>query len=279
MKHVFAMSAVVSAVFALSLSLFAQPNVSQGLNGSILSPTGNVDVNAITRNNELCKMLGLTAKQMEALRGINEKFRQMSSASNQGSGARFNSSDNAESQQRASAMWTNVNEVLNAEQRTMFKEVAFQLSGGLYASRLNEQMLDVLELSNNQRDTIRELTAKQGTETRNANENNVGSQEQRRIANEERNVKYAEQIRAILTAEQKAKAERLTAQVPVMREKLGVSSSLYLGQGPESRGQMWRLGRGPVFNNSNNGNNNTPVTDSLRQRWSPRNNNNNVNNQ
>ena len=142
--------------------------------------------------------------------------------------------------------WTKLNQVLTPEQRLKYTEISFQASGGLDYYHLNHQSLDVVNLTDAQKDQIRKLDTERTTEYwaerlrrpemppfdwQNA------TQEERDKHSADMNVafraiqiaaienepelfkKYAEQIKTVLTAEQRAKAEKLTAEAPALVEK------------------------------------------------------------
>ena len=254
MKRFFGISAVVITVCAVSFYAFAQPGGPRAPGGpdggALLSPTGNVRVDAIARNAELVQALGITPAQMDTLRKIEEEFRPTppqpggppAPPPSGQPGTRPAPPNPAEAMERADAMWIAVNQALTQEQGTKFREIAFQLSGGLNAPRLHERLLDTLDLTTSQRETIRKMAIEQEMENRAARGSGADREltpEQRRAADEERNAKYANQVKAVLTSGQIAKAEKLTAEIPALRERLGMPTQFAQGQRPErtQRGQ------------------------------------------
>ena len=248
-KRIFWVSAIVITACAVSFYAFAQPGGGPGGpagpggpgGGAILSPTGNVNVNAIARNAGLVSVLGITPEQMETLRKIEQDFRPIPSPPGQ-PGTRPTPPNPAEAMERTDTMWIAVNQVLTQEQGTKFREIAFQLSGGLNAPRLHERLLDTLDLTTGQREAIRKMVVEQELENRAAREGGTNREltpEQRRAADEERNVKYANQVKSVLTSGQIAKAEKLTAEIPALRERLGMPAQPAPGQrlGQVQRGQ------------------------------------------
>ena len=107
---------------------------------------------------------------------------------------------------------------------------------------LNERMLDVLALTDEQKAKIRQILEARmaaGREAREGFDGRNASQEERdkfRADSEARNKAFTDQIKALLTADQKAKAEKLSAGAAEVREKLGLPAP---GQGP---GQGQRQG-------------------------------------
>ena len=241
--------------------------------GEIMSPTGNINVGAITRNAELAKMLSLTTEQMNALRGIEETFRPTPPAPPTPGQeiSRPAPPDPEEARKRADAMWVGVQQSLRPNQRTALGEVTFQLGGGLNSPRMNERLLATLDLTETQKVAIREMVTKREAEARaireverEARESGIAvdvTPEQRRIADEEREKKYADQMKTVLTAEQMSKAERLTAGIPALREKLGMPAQPPR-PGEHMQGQdqnhdftpgpnSWQPGQGAPENNPN----------------------------
>jgi len=204
-------------MLALPFYAVAQP----GGGGAILSPTGNVHFNTLTQNAAVIKDLGLTAEQIDALLRVEQDFRPDPPPPRE-PGERPSPPDLEERMQRQDAMWMTVNQMLTPEQRIKLKERAFQLSGGLSAPRLHERLLDTLDLTASQREAVRKIAVELEQETRIARENSGLTSEERRVADEERNAKYAEQVRDVLTSEQIAKAEKLTSEIPALREQLGL---------------------------------------------------------
>jgi hypothetical protein len=127
---------------------------------------------------------------------------------------------------------------------------------------LNDQLLDVVELTDAQQEQIRKLRSEREAEGIAAmNERGVGlpfdwqnaTQEERdkyvatqvadqmanREVDEARLKKYADQIKAVLTPEQKTKAEKLTIEAPALVGKfLGKKQDAPKPVGQEQRGQQ-----------------------------------------
>jgi len=142
--------------------------------------------------------------------------------------------------------WTKLNQVLTSEQKLKYTEISFQASGGLVYNRLNHQLLDVVNLTDAQKDQIHKLATERTAEywaerlkqpemppfdwqnaTQEERDKHVADLnaafraiQVAAIENEpELFKKYAEQIKTVLTAEQRAKAEKLTAEAPALVEK------------------------------------------------------------
>ena len=175
-------------------------------------------------NSGIADMLNATPGQREELRKVIQDFRTQRPQGVQGPQAMS---------QRLGEMRKQINQVMRPEQRTRFGEVTFQLAGGLDSRFLNERTLEILDLTDAQKEQIKAITAARTAEAANAirefdfrnatQEERAAFMEKLNTGNAERTKKYAEQIKAVLTPEQKAKAEKLTAEAPALREKLGMA--------------------------------------------------------
>ena len=136
-----------------------------------------------------------------------------------------------------------IDQVLQPVQRTKLRETSFQLMGGLESPMLNDRLLAAVDLTDAQKEQVRKLVEERNAEIANAmmardwRSGPPAPEERERLqtANEERNKKFADQIKAVLTPEQKAKAETLTAEAPALREKLGIPAPG--PRGPQGSGQ------------------------------------------
>jgi Spy/CpxP family protein refolding chaperone len=121
-----------------------------------------------------------------------------------------------------------VNESLRPEQRKRFGELGFQLAGGLNSRFLNDRMLEIVALTPAQREQIRQLATSRDAEASSERQRFTRIPTREDIealsaVDRERNERYAEQIKAVLTPEQRARAERLTAEIPELHEKFGMT--------------------------------------------------------
>jgi len=281
-KRILWIVAVAVTAFALSLSAIAQPpggppggglgvppgggpppGMGPGGMGGMMGGFGNPFANP-----EIVKLLELTPEQVDSLQKsmqeagteIREEMRKAFESGTQ--------PNPEEIQKRMEKFMDGIQErtskVLKPEQQTKVKEVAFQLSGGLETplmGPLGMRTLDILDLTADQKEKIRKIQADREAESRTAREGfdfrNATPEdwEKIRVANEALNKKYAGQITAILTPEQKAKAEKLTAGAPALREKLGIPAPGQPGgrqRGQEGQGReqytpgdrSWRPGQG-----------------------------------
>jgi Spy/CpxP family protein refolding chaperone len=138
---------------------------------------------------------------------------------------------------------TKLKQVLTPEQLLKHTEMSFQAAGGLDSYHLNEQLLEVVNLTDAQKNQIRKIAAERQEERdapkrmptpphENASLEERYKYESARAAAFEaamqpadpvveaaRTKKYAAQIKAVLTPEQRAKAEKYTAEAPALVEK------------------------------------------------------------
>jgi Spy/CpxP family protein refolding chaperone len=156
---------------------------------------------------------------------------------------------------------TKLNQVLTPEQQLKYTEISFQASGGLDSWHLNDQLLDVVKLTDAQKEQIRKIRAECEAEIKAARQQrgaalpfdwqNATKEERdkyvavqvadgvaNREADEARLKKYAEQMKAVLTPEQKTKAEKLTAEAPALVAKILKKKQDAPGQGQEQRGKQ-----------------------------------------
>jgi len=254
-KRIFWFSAIVVTVLALSLNAVAQPpgggqgGQRQGggqfggqFGGGATSPA------QLLRNAEVVTLLGLTTEQTDAL---TEALRpQQRGQGGQGGGA---IPTPAELRARTDATWESIGKILKEEQLTKFKEVYFQASNGLNAPLLDARLLCTVGLTEDQAKKINEIADKRTEETRGVTPlGQDASPEERtaaRTAATERNTKYNDQIKAVLTDEQKKKAEELTAGAADLRTKLGIPAQGQRGERGGQQGQGGRQGGGRGGNN------------------------------
>ena len=262
-------SAVALTALALSFNAFAQPGGQRGQGGpgqrgqggpggpgqrgqggtggpggmAMAMPGGGMMIGMLLRNEEVPKMLELTAEQREALQKIFDDARAQRPQGTPGTPPNLD-----DMRRRTDEIQAKVNQVLKPNQQEKVKELTFQLSGGLDSRFLDERALEVLQLTAEQKDKIRKISeerveagrnAMQGVDFRNM------SQEDRdkfRTDMEARAKKYGDQVKDVLTAEQKEKAEKLTAGAAEVREKLGIGQGGATDRGSSRRND--RSGQG-----------------------------------
>jgi Spy/CpxP family protein refolding chaperone len=234
-KRILWMVAVVITACALSLNALAQPPGPPPPGGF----GGLGELGGAFSRPEFVKMLELTPEQIGTLQKSMQEAGETFWAEARKAFDSGTPPTPEERQQRMEKFMDGIQErtskILKPEQQTKAKEVMFQLSGGLESPAegpMGIRMLDVLDLTAAQKEQIRKITAERDAEVRKAMEEvrqdssidlrTPEGREKSRALREERTKKYNEQITALLTPEQKAKGEKLTAGIPALREKLGI---------------------------------------------------------
>ena len=215
--------AATATACALSASTVAQQQI-------------EVNVNTLLAYPGFVKVLEITPQQMTDLQKIREKRTviqyQIFGVPRNGSLPQRGKGRTEEEVQRLEMleikMLANVDEMLTPAQRTKLRDITFQLAGGWDSLVLHERMLEALNTTDAQKTQIQKLLKERDAETK-VIQDNLAASSHNREAYEKRaaesatvRVKYAEQIKSLLTAEQKAKAEKLTAEIPILREKMGL---------------------------------------------------------
>lgn len=198
-------------------------------------------IEGLIRNPEIKSRLELSEEQVGKLVKLSEESRvRLPGDRRQGSGQPSREEMQKfreEFEKRISENQTKINQILTPEQQEKYKTLQFQLVGGLDSPFLNARNLDVLNLTEEQKAKLKAINEAREAESRAAFEKRGPvdwrdlSQEDReklgaelRAENEARTKKFAEQIKAILTPEQKEKAEKLTAEAKDVREKVGIET-------------------------------------------------------
>ena len=232
MKRILWISAITVTLFALSLNASAQPGQGGQQRGAQMG--GQASPQQLLRNAEVVRMLALTEEQTTALAAAMSARGQGPQAGG-GQGGAAAMTPEAQ-RQRTTEVWTGINQVLNATQQARFKEIYFQANNGLNAPMLDDWLLAVVDLTPAQKEQIAKLAADRSAEFRAAGGVGGGQQlsQEQRQARQTANQRFADQIKAVLTAEQKAKAEQLTAGAAALRTTLGLPTA---GQGGQQPGQ------------------------------------------
>jgi len=270
MKRIYWIFAVVVTIFALSLNTFAQPPGGGQGRGQGMGPGGGAGpqgmgggmgfgmgagaggIGAVLQNPELARVLELSPQQATELQGVMRESMETFRTQFQNTPRPEPGASPEEMRQFGEAMrqrvdtgmgevQARIDQALRPEQRTRLREVTFQLSGGLdspvLGSPMGERMLETLDLTDAQREQVRRLA-----EARNARIGEINLRDQ--TERERLQSDFAQQVRGLLTAEQRAKAERLTAEAPALRERLGMPA---LGQPRGQQGQQQRPTPGGGF--------------------------------
>lgn len=262
MKRTVMLMFVAALVALMTAGAYAQPGGGGGPGGGPggrrggMGPQGpgGLRIGDLLRNEEIKTRLNLTEEQTDKLQKIAEEDRGRGRGQGRGQGqgpgqgrgqgrgqqgerpqppsaeerARFME----EMQKRQAERTAKINEVLNPEQRETFKVLSFQMAGGLEARNLGADMLDVVQLSDEQKSKIKALEAERRAEFDASyaerqrdfdrirgmpEEERQAFREKMRTEGEERTKKFREKVKAVLTSEQLAKAEQLTEEGKSLR--------------------------------------------------------------
>ena len=278
-KQLFWILTVAITVCALSYSAIAQPPGGPGGGrGGPGGPPGGPGMGpggpgggmgmgpggpaAMFQNPEFAKMLNLTPAQSESLQRVMTEAGNAIREGMQGAFTPGGPPPNPDEMRQRMDKFIDeaqakIDQVLQPEQRTKMREVTFQLSGGL---NMNSPMaglrtLETLNLTGAQKEQAQKIMAERDAEVRAAMQaawqdqsidmRTQEGREKMRANMEALSKKYADKVTAILTPDQKARGDKLTAAAPELRKQLGLPEP---GQGPgQQRGQQGGQ-RGPGAN-------------------------------
>ncbi|MDR2705440.1 MAG: Spy/CpxP family protein refolding chaperone, partial [Planctomycetaceae bacterium] len=246
MKKVIGAMLFVFAVAVFSTLTFAQPDGGADRPGGRdrgRAPGGDFaagGIELLTRNAEIKSQLGLTEEQVGKLGKLSEELRARRNDRRQGSGPPSREElqkFREEFEKRLDESQAKIDQILTPEQQEKLKTLQFQLIGGLDSPFLGVRSLAVLNLTDEQKAKLKAINDEREAESRAAFEKRGQvdwrklSQEEReklgaelQAENEVRTKKFAEQIKTVLTPEQKEKAEKLTAEAKEVREKVGIGT-------------------------------------------------------
>jgi Spy/CpxP family protein refolding chaperone len=204
-------------------------------------------IGMLLQNENFKKDVGLNEEQVGKLQKIIEESRPPRPERGQGDqGQRPTPPSFEDIEKRIDDVQVKVNAVLTPEQQQKVKVLSFQLSGGLDSPFLGSRTLAVLDLTAEQKAKLKEISAKRQSSFQNFDFRNASQEERtKRFAEMEASNKgFTEQIKGILTADQKAKAEKLTAESKDVREKFGIPAPGQRGDrgGDRQRGDDRRGG-------------------------------------
>jgi Spy/CpxP family protein refolding chaperone len=207
--------------------------VTRQAGGGMGTMTISTDDDMFVWNEGFGNELNLTPEQRTNLQNAIEEFRTQRVQGGAGTPPNPNAM-----RQRLDNVRNRIAQSLNPQQQSRLRELSFQATGGLNSPLLNERMLEFADLTDAQKEQIRKIAEERTAESRAAIQGLLRAtpEERTQFATDsaERNKKYAEQIKTVLTPEQKAKAEKLTAEAPALRERLGALAQQVQGQ----RGQQ-----------------------------------------
>ena len=198
---------------------------------------GSISVALEFQEPKLNKMLELTEEQTAELQKITSEATKMIRQLPPGSPPQFLAAMLKHVETILTETQAKVDEVLKPEQRTKFREILFQLAGGLNLPPLNEHVFECLKLTDVQKWQIRELATERVPARRAAEYVILDTHNRTPLPREELSnrleaarqqieAKYIEQLKSFLTAEQRAQAEKLTAEIPALHERLGLPLGL-----------------------------------------------------
>lgn len=163
-----------------------------------------------------------------------------------------------EMEKRVAEQRSKVEAILTTDQRKKVEVIAFQAVGGLNSPRLRTELLAPLNLTDAQKAQIKKLTEEAEVAQREmfasmgprpgqgggSPEEMRGRFEEMRTKMEALGQKTADQIKAVLTPEQKALGEKLTTEGAALRERLGAQQQQRGrgGNNPQEGGEGYRPG-------------------------------------
>jgi Spy/CpxP family protein refolding chaperone len=252
MRKVIGTMLFVFAVAVFSTLTFAQPGGEGDRPGGRDRDRGRAPggdfaagggIELLIRNQEVKSQLGLSEEQVGKLVKLSEELRARRTDRRPGSGPPSREElqkFREEFEKRSNESQAKINQILTSEQQEKYKILQFQIVGGLdspFLGVLGGRALEVLNLTEEQKAKLKAINEEREAESRAAFEKRGPinwrelSQEERekigaeqRAENEARTKKFAEQIKAVLTPEQKEKAEKLTAEAKEIREKIGIGN-------------------------------------------------------
>ncbi|MDR3232523.1 MAG: hypothetical protein LBT46_02435 [Planctomycetaceae bacterium] len=208
---------------------------------------------ALLQNEKVKAEINLTDEQVAQLKKVSEEFQppRRERGGNRGEqagpgGANPAPPSREEFEKRRTELQNKINQILKPEQLAKVQVLTFQLGGGLDSPFLGARSLETLNLTEEQKTKIKAIEDQRGEKLRAAFQDarNLSQEERekRRTEFEASGKEFAQQIKAVLTPEQKTKAEQLTAEAKEVRQKLGIPEA---GQrGGQQRGDGERRERG-----------------------------------
>ena len=255
-KHALWIAAVAVTAFAFSLDAVAQQTGGQRPQGQgqgfAQFGGGAAGPTQLLRNEEVVKILGITAEQTEALRPQGGR--------GQGQAGQGGTPPTAEEMRaRTAETWSNIDKVLKEDQLKKFKDIYFQANvptpsanapanAPAQVMALNVYLLGALDLTADQKEKIGKIADDRNAAARAVTQPGQGaSQEERaaaRAANAERNTKANDAIVALLTDAQKKKMDELKAGAADLKTKLGIGQGQGAGRGAGGQGTGGQGGGG-----------------------------------
>ena len=203
-KHTFA-SIFAIAVLALPLHVFAQPNA-EGEPRLMMHLGDQIFV----WNPEIAGILDLTPEQREEIQKVVQAYQAQGEQRRRISQGEEIGDENQpiikSFEQSFAEIRDGINTALEPEQQTKYSEMTFQLAGGLGGISVNTQMLEhVVDLTPEQKEQISEIVKARNIAFTN---------------NPDIVKRHIDLVRVVLKSEQITRLEKLTAEIPALREQL-----------------------------------------------------------
>ncbi|MCL2005352.1 MAG: hypothetical protein FWG73_04220 [Planctomycetaceae bacterium] len=213
------------AVLSLSLHAFAQPN-EEGEARFMMYMNDQMFV----WNPEIADVLNLTPEQKAEIQKVTQEYQAQQEHQQRILQGEITGNSHQNFQQSFAEIREGVNGVLEPEQRAKFGEMTFQLSGGLGGISVNNQMLEhVLDLTPAQQEQINEIVKAR----------NIA------FTNDPDIVKrHADLVKAVLRPEQIMELEKLTAEIPALRERLNMPTQVRRVPAPAQQAPVYAPGAG-----------------------------------
>ena len=237
-KMMLSTALVLVAVLVLSVIAAAQPGGGgrgQRGPGGFGGPGGGggAGIGMLLRNDDVKAQVGLSEDQIQKIEKIFEEGRANRPQRDPNAGrpsAEEMERMRADAEKRRQESQDKIRQILSPEQQEKVKVLGFQISGGLSSPMLSADSLEVLNLTPDQKAKLKAILDERDA-ARRANFADMPGRdapqeerqkffEQARAKGEELQKATEAKIQAILTADQKAKADQLTESGRELREKV-----------------------------------------------------------
>lgn len=238
-KNLFTPTLTIFLLAVFAMLAYAQP----GPGGPSRGPGGpegpGMGIGFMLQNDQIKERLSLTDEQSESLKKLSDEMREQRGrlfrgrqgqgpGQGPGRGERPSLDEmekmRKEMENQQEKMNQKINAILTPEQQGKYKELLFQMGGGLDSPFLNSRMLETVNLTEEQKAKIKAIEEERGKEFRESMEQRGTRPDIRGMSEEERRAhfekmraegeslrkKYSEKIQSVLTPEQKEKAQKLT---------------------------------------------------------------------
>ncbi|GHT10138.1 hypothetical protein FACS1894170_01810 [Planctomycetales bacterium] len=249
MKRLLLLAAFLLTIAAVSATAFAQPPGGPGGPDGQRGPRGQRGPGGFGNffdNAKFKEELKLSDEQVANLKKVAEELRpprQPRGGGNTDAPPPMPSRE--EFEKRIDEQQARFNQILTPEQQAKFVTLQFQVSGGLDSPFLGARSLGVLKLTDEQKAKVKAIEDQRSEKAR------AAFQGFRDLSPEDRTKRFQEleasgkefaaQLKAVLTPEQLAQGEKLTAEAKAVRENLGLPEPGQRGFGGD-RGNRQRGG-------------------------------------